>query len=610
MGFMSWLTGRDEKESDVYANYSKVDTVVDEINTIATTTVMNASDEVCEALQKINEVNGMEKYVGTIRVANFETAFDAISDTIKGLATQLQEKAEAIKTYEEATWYEKAGSTIAMLASKLGEGILTPLEEAGDFVAGVVGWLAPAGSELEKNCEEFIKKDWAHDTFNFYYDSKFADKSAITEDSIAANAPLVFGKTATLLGMSGFVGPVVPLVVSGLGSGTETGIKNGKDVNKALLEDGLLGAATQAGLGILGGGGVFAGAAINQYRNVKATQKMNEMAPSVEITDAVPGSDVFTPVTEPPTTSSPVPPTSSPVPPTTDDDDDDNPSGGGNGNGGGGNGGGGGGNGGNGGGGNGGGKSQSQLKAVMEVETKPLPTTTPNTEPKTENRIKDEIVPNTEKPTTFVPRTDIEPRTEQPTHLMPATEAGSQYIPPSTGGQDYPTGGQVYPTSSNSYTGGGEYSDSGFAPDETSDLTELDDTLVDGTTSISDILGGKSITKVKSNAPISGKSSSNSSSSKIIPIAAGLTAAAAAGIGAKAYIDSRDNNNMDEDEEDDEEFEEVDWSEDNTIDTQSYNQQENVDSSDEFELDEANDYFEEDNNSYSARSDEELVELQ
>ena len=150
MGFMSWLTGRDEKESDVYANYSKVDTVVDEINTIATTTVMNASDEVCEALQKINEVNGMEKYVGTIRVANFETAFDAISDTIKGLATQLQEKAEAIKTYEEATWYEKAGSTIAMFAAKLGEGILTPLEEAGDAVAGVVGWLAPAGSELEK----------------------------------------------------------------------------------------------------------------------------------------------------------------------------------------------------------------------------------------------------------------------------------------------------------------------------------------------------------------------------------------------------------------------------------------------------------------------------
>ena len=42
MGFMSWLTGRDEKESDVYANYDKVSTVVNEITTIGTTKVSNA----------------------------------------------------------------------------------------------------------------------------------------------------------------------------------------------------------------------------------------------------------------------------------------------------------------------------------------------------------------------------------------------------------------------------------------------------------------------------------------------------------------------------------------------------------------------------------------
>ena len=27
MGFLSWLTGRDEKEQDVYANYERVDAV-------------------------------------------------------------------------------------------------------------------------------------------------------------------------------------------------------------------------------------------------------------------------------------------------------------------------------------------------------------------------------------------------------------------------------------------------------------------------------------------------------------------------------------------------------------------------------------------------------
>ena len=85
-GLWSKLTGRNrEQESDLYANYDKVDTVVNEINSIATTKVMNASDEVCAAMKAINNVNGMEKYVGTIKVSNFETAFDGISDTIKSI---------------------------------------------------------------------------------------------------------------------------------------------------------------------------------------------------------------------------------------------------------------------------------------------------------------------------------------------------------------------------------------------------------------------------------------------------------------------------------------------------------------------------------------------
>ena len=90
-----------------------------------------------------------------------------------------------------------------------------------------------------------------------------------------------------------------------------------------------------------------------------------------------------------------------------------------------------------------------------------------------------------------------------------------------------------------------------ITPDETKDLASLDESLLDGTTSISDILGGKSITKVKSNTPISGKSKISGSSSKVIPLAAGLTAAAAAGIGAKAYLDSRDREDENEEENED-----------------------------------------------------------
>ena len=57
MGFMSWLTGRDEKESDVYANYDKVSTVVNEITTIGTTKVSNAQTEVNAAIKKLNSVD-------------------------------------------------------------------------------------------------------------------------------------------------------------------------------------------------------------------------------------------------------------------------------------------------------------------------------------------------------------------------------------------------------------------------------------------------------------------------------------------------------------------------------------------------------------------------
>ena len=166
----TFFTGRNrEQESDLYANYDKIDTVIDEINTIATIKVMNASDEICAAMRDINKVNGMEKYVGSINVSNFETAFDSISESIKSIALQIQSKAESIKRYEEASTLDKITSTFAMGASKLGEGILTPFEEIGDGVLGLVGWLAPKDSGVEHWCSEAVKKDWAHDAFNFYY---------------------------------------------------------------------------------------------------------------------------------------------------------------------------------------------------------------------------------------------------------------------------------------------------------------------------------------------------------------------------------------------------------------------------------------------------------
>ena len=38
-------------------------------------------------------------------------------------------------------------------------------------VVSFVGWLAPKDSGLEKACTDFVKKEWSHDAFNFYYKS-------------------------------------------------------------------------------------------------------------------------------------------------------------------------------------------------------------------------------------------------------------------------------------------------------------------------------------------------------------------------------------------------------------------------------------------------------
>ena len=130
----------------------------------------------------------------------------------------------------------------------------------------------------------------------------------------------------------------------------------------------------------------------------------------------------------------------------------------------------------------------------------------------------------------------------------------------------------------------------------------MDESLLSGATSIDDIIRGSSassVTKVKTNAPITTKGKSSGGTSAVIPIAAGLSAAAAAGIGAKAYMDSRNNNDMDEDDE----IEDSEWSEEYS------NDQYESDMGDAYLDDE--EYGSQDNDlGYTARSSEELVELQ
>ncbi len=216
MGFMSWLTGRDEKESDVYANFERVDDLVTNLKKVSTDNVTTASDAVKAAVTELNNVKGMAEYVGQVNADCFTPTFERVTATIDQVGAMIQQKADNIKAYEESTWYEKLGSTFAMAGAKLGEGLLSVVEDLGDGVVSLVGWVAPADSGVEQWCSEFVQKEWAHDTFNFYYESELAKASAFTEDSAIAGACKIVGATAGYLFAGG--------MVSGAGSAIAGGV--------------------------------------------------------------------------------------------------------------------------------------------------------------------------------------------------------------------------------------------------------------------------------------------------------------------------------------------------------------------------------------------------
>ncbi len=202
MSFWSWLTGRDDiKEKSVVANFQLVEDVTTELKTIGQTGVGNAQDAVYAALDALNNVKGME-YVGSITVSNYDSVFSSVTEMINGVADQLEGKANDIKTYQESSFLEKVGSTFCMGAAKLGEGLLSVVEDLGDGVVSLVGWGAGAlgAKDFQNDCVNFINKEWSHDALSFYYDSEFAKKSAITEDSRAAGAFKLVGKVGGYIG--------------------------------------------------------------------------------------------------------------------------------------------------------------------------------------------------------------------------------------------------------------------------------------------------------------------------------------------------------------------------------------------------------------------------
>lgn len=321
---LSFITGRDEKESDVYANYDRVAEVVSQIQSIGKNEIQSAKEDVHQAIEALNNVNGLAQFVGSIDAGVFDGQFDAIAEQVAQIGTQIQEKADSIKAYEESAWYEKLGSTFCMAGAKVGEGLLSVVEGIGDGVVSVVGWVAPKDSGVEKWCGKFVEKNWSHDAFNGYYNSEFAKKSLITEDSGAAGALKITGSAVGYLALGGVTagaggaiaartagsvskaGKIAKAAgtfmqsttrantaiaaISGMGAGTESGLKQGlsfDDAAKVGVKQGAKEAAIAGVMGKLGERGA-------KKADIKRATKELEEAKSVASKFANTGDDYLT----------------------------------------------------------------------------------------------------------------------------------------------------------------------------------------------------------------------------------------------------------------------------------------------------------------------------
>ena len=293
-----WLTGRSEKEHDVYANFDVVKQVITDLEGIASKTVDASQTAFNESISKLNSVNGLNEYVGTVDASAYDSLFDELSKNILSISETLESNANDIKDYEEAAWYEKLGSSFVMFSAKATEGLLSIVEDLGDGLVSIGGWAAgnvvgwfdeDAGKSIKEGTEDIVKKEWSHDAFNFYYNSDFAKKSAFTEDSgfstitkigsktvgyiflTAATAGTVTAAAGVSAGTAaaGHISTAVNVgmaALSGLGSGTESGLNEGKHLDEAFLQNGVSQAVVQGAV-------AYGGQKLGQYASKKAALK-------------------------------------------------------------------------------------------------------------------------------------------------------------------------------------------------------------------------------------------------------------------------------------------------------------------------------------------------
>ena len=259
----------------------------------ASATLSSIAEKVSESVANVttaitnlnNLLQNLAQYVEIDKVdpAVVESLIQQMAAAINGVSEKIDEIIALEKAYSESSNWEHFWGTVGMAGAKFGEGILSVGEELTDGLVSIFGGFTGA-----KWAEDWVKNDWSHDAFGWFYDSKYAKASLFSEDSAIAGAFYMGGKIAGYSMISGgtvenFVSKVpglgtkgVELMarvgsmggnfasssviegtimggIAGLGIGTESGIKSGENIRGAFFKEGLGTGAQGAVSGFVGG---------------------------------------------------------------------------------------------------------------------------------------------------------------------------------------------------------------------------------------------------------------------------------------------------------------------------------------------------------------------
>ena len=253
--------------------------------------VSNAISELATACNALNNTGtDIQQGISTIQSARgieyMELDFgailsypDAAIQYIDNMTDQIRAKATEIDEYNNAPWHKKLFGTVGMSLSKIGEGIGSALEGVVDGVVTLAGFgFGLFDSDFKDACSQAVKKEVVGDFFEKYVNGEnswYNKYSVYSHESTAANVfkgigvavPYIAVTLATAgaggvaIGSSGATVSASTIAntavagVSGIGTGTETGLQSGETFDEAFvggLKQGTINAATTFVIGAMG----------------------------------------------------------------------------------------------------------------------------------------------------------------------------------------------------------------------------------------------------------------------------------------------------------------------------------------------------------------------